>query len=213
MQAPSGRRSDLTRQARPRRLPVPQSFPGGGGSRERHRRSLGEAFRRLVLLGAGAALVALLLACETGAYPLDIFPEMHYQQSYRPQEPPRAEPPEGQVPVSGAEEPLTDFVATLALENPKGLSGESIDQGRRLYVTNCAMCHGDNADGESFVAERFSTAGDKPPPPLRSDSISQQQDGALFWTISNGVNRMPAWKRLLTADERWALVTYIRSLQ
>ena len=174
---------------------------------------MGEAFRRLVLLGAGAALGALLLACETGAYPLDIFPEMHYQQSYRPQEPPRAEPPEGQVPVSGAEQPLTDFVATLALENPKGLSVESIEQGRRLYITNCAMCHGVNADGDSFVAQRFSTAGDKPPPSLQSDSISQQQDGALFWTISNGVNRMPTWKALLSADERWALVTYIRSLQ
>ncbi len=167
----------------------------------------------MVLLGAGATLGALLVACETGAYPLDIFPEMHYQQSYRAQEPPRATPPEGQVPVRGAEVPLTDFVATLALVNPKGLSGEAIDQGRRLYATNCAMCHGVNADGVSFVAQQFSSAGDKPPPPLRSDSISQQQDGALFWTISNGVNRMPTWKGLLTADERWALVTYIRSLQ
>ena len=173
---------------------------------------------RLALLALMLGYALLLVGCSrifpsSGAYPLDFFPEMHYQQSYRPQEPPRAEPPEGQVPVSGAEQPLTDFVATLALENPKGLSGESIEQGRRLYITNCAMCHGVNADGDSFVAQRFSTAGDKPPPSLRSDSISQQQDGALFWTISNGVNRMPTWKALLSADERWALVTYIRSLQ
>ncbi|MFN8532822.1 MAG: hypothetical protein U0556_04675 [Dehalococcoidia bacterium] len=37
-----------------------------------------------------------------GQYPFDIFPEMHYQQTYRAQEPRRLYPPDGSVPVTGA---------------------------------------------------------------------------------------------------------------
>ena len=40
-----------------------------------------------------AALAALLLtACEGGSYAVDIFPEQHYQQSYKSGEPPRLSP-------------------------------------------------------------------------------------------------------------------------
>ena len=47
--------------------------------------------------GAGVA-AAGIAACETGAYPVDIFPEMHYQQSYKAQEPDRLDVPVGAVP-------------------------------------------------------------------------------------------------------------------
>ena len=59
------------------------------------------ALRRLPLLGAIALAVVALAACETGSYPVDIFPEMHYQQSFRVAEPPAIPIPEGQVPVDG----------------------------------------------------------------------------------------------------------------
>ena len=43
------------------------------------------------LLIAGLALVAALAAvgCTSGSYPVDIFYEQHYQQSYKSHEPPR----------------------------------------------------------------------------------------------------------------------------
>ena len=168
---------------------------------------------RAASLTSGLVLAAFVIAaCETGAYPADLFPEMHYQQSYRTQEPPYETPPEGQISTLGAEVPVTDFVATIQLANPVPFDGPSIDRGRTLFAVNCAMCHGADGHGNSYVADAFERFGDKRPASLVSDNVKAQADGALYWTITNGVNNMPAWQRLLTEEERWLLVTYIRSL-
>lgn len=178
---------------------------------------------RLAAVLAFGLLAGLLLgACETGHYPADLFPEMHYQQAYRAGEPPYEERPAGQVPFSeapsgdipapGAEPPLTDFVAVIALPNPVGSSAEAVSAGRDLFATNCSMCHGAEANGVSFVASRFELSGEKPPPSLTRDELSALPDGSLFWTVTNGVNRMPSFKRLLNAEERWTIISYIRSL-
>ena len=169
--------------------------------------------RNLAALALGLAAVLVLVGCETGAYPLDIFPEMHYQASYRTQEPPHVGAPEGSIPTTGGEAPVTDFVSMIAKENPVPFTGETLQTGRAIFETNCTMCHGLNADGDSYVARQFEQYQEKAPPSLRRAELADQQDGALFWTITNGVNHMPAFKSLLTAEERWTLVNYIRSVQ
>jgi len=40
---------------------------------------------------------------ETGSNRVQVFTEMHYQPSYRTQESPRLLPPDGSVPITGAE--------------------------------------------------------------------------------------------------------------
>ena len=107
---------------------------------------------------------------------------------------------------------MTDFVATIQLENPVPFDGPSIDRGKALFAVNCAMCHGADGLGDSYVADAFESYGDKRPASLVSDNVKAQADGALYWTITNGVNNMPAWQSLLTEEERWLLVTFIRSL-
>ena len=70
-----------------------------------------KVFRRVGVLLIGLGLVALALgACSrasypqrVGAYPLDIFYEMHYSPSWRAGQPDRLAPPVGAVPVQGAE--------------------------------------------------------------------------------------------------------------
>ena len=105
--------------------------------------TIGSVRPRLAAVLAFGLLAGLLLAaCETGHYPVDLFPEMHYQQAYRAGEPPYEERPAGQVPFSeapsgdipapGAEPPLTDFVAVIALPNPAGSSAEAVVGGQRI---------------------------------------------------------------------------------
>ena len=170
------------------------------------------ATRRLTGIVVGLCAAWTITGCETGNYPLDIFPEMHYQASHRTQEGPQIDAPEGSVPTTGKEVPVSDFVATLGTRNPVPFDSAALEAGRVLFVTNCSMCHGLSADGETLVAQKFEQYGEKPPPSLSRKEVTAQQDGALFWTLSNGVNRMPAFDRLLTAEERWTLVNYVRSL-
>ena len=186
-------------------------------------RTVARAIRLVAAVGSVLVATGLLAACETGNYPLDIFPEMHYQQPHRTAEPPFAGRPEGQVPFgppaarelppAGAEPALTDFATALAAGNPVPSDDQSIERGHELFVINCAMCHGAGADGHSPTAEDFAEAGEKPPPSLLRDGLEQTPDGALFWTITNGVGQMPSFKRLLTAEERWTVINYIRSLR
>ena len=64
-----------------------------------------------------------------GSYPLDIFYEMHYQQSYKSHEPPR---------LSGVADAVAWFPA------PKSTAFDT-DSGRYLFDVNCSMCHGAGA--------------------------------------------------------------------
>jgi len=106
--------------------------------------------KRLVLALALASILALL-GCSRGSYPLDFFSEMHYNQSYKIEEPqPPGEAyrvssaPLDSVPVTGRELQYT-IDAARSLVNPVPATAASIAKGERLYMVNCAMCHGQDA--------------------------------------------------------------------
>ena len=166
---------------------------------------------RLGLLAA--ALASLTLAgCEVGAYPLDIFPEMHYQESYRVQEPPYAAIPDGSVPTSGAEY-VIEQAAMTDLANPIGLDADSAAAGQVVYSVNCAMCHGVAGDGVSELTGQFSVAGVRAPPSLLTGVAAVVTDGYLYGVLTHGQANMPSFQKLLTPEERWLVINYLRSLQ
>ncbi len=171
--------------------------------------------QKLLVTVAVSASALGLVACEVGAYPLDIFPEMHYQQSYKTQEPPAVPTPSGSIPIQGREVVQTPEQLATA-ENPMVTNEDQASvtvAGSKLFATNCAMCHGNLADGESEVAFRFTDAGVRAPPSLTSGPAAAYSDGILFSILTHGQSNMPAFQRLLTTDERWMLVSYLRSIQ
>ena len=82
--------------------------------------------------------------------------------------------------------------------------------GKVIYKEHCQVCHGENGDGKTFVANVL-----QPPPrnfknPLIIDSLNQSQ---MIFSVMNGrpgTGMMP-WKLNLTANEIDAVVHYIRS--
>ena len=176
--------------------------------------------RKLLVVLLGAALGLVLAGCAgdrypfpgTGAYPVDYFTEMHYQQSYRIQEPPRLYPPEGSVPTTGREAQYTAEQARL-LANPAPRDAATLAQGKKLYEVNCAMCHGTKGLGDGPIAAFFKAAKEIPPTDYTADAVTSRTDGELYYTLTGGKANMPAFGRLLTPTERWMLLHYIRSLQ
>jgi len=78
--------------------------------------------------------------------------------------------------------------------------------GKMIYVKNCVSCHGQKGDGLSF-RPHF--------PNFRDAKIMEgKTDGELFDKISNGGKGtgMPAWKKILTEQDRWNVLAYIRTL-
>lgn len=93
------------------------------------------------------------------------------------------------------------------LKNP--FTGKaSINQGKSIYQTRCVVCHGDKGEGDG-------PAGKALTPPAANHTaayVQNQTDGELFWKVSEGRGAMVGWKLILSEEERWALVNYLRTL-
>ena len=174
----------------------------------RYRLAGGSRAPFLLLVGS---VLALISGCNPGAYPVDLFPEMHYQPSQRRLEPDRLAPPPGAVPVTGGRQAYT-FVEVTDLRNP--LAREpGLARGREVFRVNCAICHGADGRGQSYVAERFAAAQVLRPVNLAEARARDRTDGQLYWLVTNGVGNMPPFADLLTENERWSLVHVIRDVQ
>ena len=95
--------------------------------------------------------------------------------------------------------------------NPMPATAESIARGRRAFNSYCVACHG--LDGQN-TGVPFAEAMSPPVPPLNSPSVQSYTDGQLKTVITNGIrpSGMPAAKSILSDDEIWAIVVYLRHL-
>ena len=92
-----------------------------------------------------------------------------------------------------------------------------IEHGKSVYAQNCQACHGVNGDGKgdaaAFLAPKprnFVLANYR----LRTTPTGQlPTDVDLFRAVSLGMpgTPMPPWKVNLSADDRWAVVEYIKT--
>ncbi|MCL0044000.1 cytochrome c [Dehalococcoidia bacterium] len=177
-----------------------------------------------------AALATTMLAgCSQGAYPIDFFPEMHYHQSYKIQEPPSLSAPAGSVPTTGTEIELM-LTDTKLLENPvrkmviEGTRQKTttIETGQQLFKVNCAVCHGQTGLGDGPLKERLKTAGYRGTPAdlTTTGPTNSKGDAEIFLVITKGFGGayglpqdqfvMPPFRKLLTEDERWTIAYFIK---
>jgi mono/diheme cytochrome c family protein len=95
------------------------------------------------------------------------------------------------------------------LKNPTVNIESSIQSGKKLYRSRCAVCHGktglgDGPGGKALVPQ---------PESLKTPLVQNQTDGEIFWKISNGRNDMIKWEPILTEQQRWDLVNFIRTMK
>jgi cytochrome c553 len=95
--------------------------------------------------------------------------------------------------------------------SPFGPTEESVALGKKAFGSYCTVCHG--LDGQN-TGVPFADKIAPPVPSLASDQVQKYTDGQLHWIIQNGIfpSGMPASKELLSDEEIWAIVAYIRHL-
>jgi len=76
--------------------------------------------------------------------------------------------------------------------------------GKDIFNKNCKSCHGEVGKG-NFIA-----LTPEPGDPA-TEKFSKNSDGELFYKITNGKGAMPKFKDQLGENERWAVISYIRS--
>jgi mono/diheme cytochrome c family protein len=122
-------------------------------------------------------------------------------------------PPRGTVPRGASADPIVvtgRTAAGYAGVVPIALTRALLERGRRNFDITCATCHGVLGDGESPVARRMQL---RPPPSLQSDSIRAYSPGLLFRIVREGYGLMPSYASMLSIEDSWATVAYLRALQ
>jgi mono/diheme cytochrome c family protein len=96
-------------------------------------------------------------------------------------------------------------------KNPLAATPENIEGGRIAFSHYCVACHG--FDGQN-TGVPFADTVAPPVPLLNSPSVQSYTDGQLHWILANGISPsgMPASRGILTDNELWSIVVYIRHL-
>lgn len=94
------------------------------------------------------------------------------------------------------------------LKNPFDGDASAAKEGKKLYVTYCTPCHGNSGKGDGIAA----AAVNPKPADHTSAAVQDQTDGAIFWKMTEGRGPMISYKQLLKDNQRWQLVSYIKTM-
>lgn len=92
--------------------------------------------------------------------------------------------------------------------------------GKAVYSENCASCHGTNLEGQPDWRERKSDGRMPAPPHNTMGHTWHHPDEVLFGITKQGVaafapsgyeSNMPAFGGVLTDEEIWAVLAYLKS--
>ncbi len=106
--------------------------------------------------------------------------------------------------------PSTDGVPAeyAGLKNPYG--AEVAPAGAKLFKDYCSACHGETGHGDGSAGVSLN-----PRPKNLAAFQPQVGDDYLFWRINTGKDgtAMVAWKGVLTDEQIWQIVAFIRTLK
>ena len=94
------------------------------------------------------------------------------------------------------------------LSNPLGQ--EAAAAGAEIFHANCELCHGPEGHGDGVAGQAL-----EPKPKDLAQLQTAVGDDYLFWRIHEGKpgTAMVGWNGILTDDEIWQIVAFIRTLQ
>lgn len=156
---------------------------------------------------------------------IELFPDMVRQPKVRPQGSsgffanrtgsrqtppgtvPQASPHAQPIPGidTGRETHSTNWLAV----NPLPLTAPFLSRGQDRYRIFCSPCHGISGDGHGITIKYNMVAMAN----FHDKRLIDMPDGQLYDTITHGKNLMGAYGSVIAAEDRWAIIGYIRALE
>ena len=106
----------------------------------------------------------------------------------------------------------SNYHLSRTVRNP--LTSMDTVEAERLYLVNCAICHGPKLDGNGPLYK----GGDGPFPAKPADFLGGAQykgmpEGQMFYSATYGKNKMGSYASQLNTEQRWMVIAYIKSKQ
>ncbi len=105
----------------------------------------------------------------------------------------------------------SDSLSYYALTNPYTFNEKNIEEGKRLYLIQCGICHGAKLDGNGPLYNGGEGKYAAKPANLKDAAITAFSDGKLYYTIMYGKNMMGSYAHHLNHKQRWEVIAYMRS--
>jgi mono/diheme cytochrome c family protein len=94
-----------------------------------------------------------------------------------------------------------------ARKNPVKFTDGSVERGRKLFASQCAMCHGVTGDGKGEVVKDMNVAL---PDFAKPATLQKRTDGELFQILSLGNEAMPPQDKRMSEIHRWQIINFLR---
>ena len=80
--------------------------------------------------------------------------------------------------------------------------------GAKLYIANCAVCHGSAGSEESNIAKGLYV----PAPQFTKHGVDDDEEGETYWKIEHGIRftGMPSFKDNLTEEQIWQITYFLK---
>jgi len=111
--------------------------------------------------------------------------------------------------LAQAKKPWNAPAAASQMKSPLTVDANVLKDAKKNYQLYCTPCHGNSGKGDGAAAASLNPK----PADHTSEAVQKDSDGTLFWKMSEGRNPMPSYKQILTDNQRWELVAYIRTLK
>lgn len=103
-------------------------------------------------------------------------------------------------------------------ESARKTAGAGLAQGEEIYFRYCHFCHGRKGYGDGPVGIALSP---HPANFVEDRKRMAKSDDEMFKSITEGIHKdiggeamsMPRWQEILTEEERWSVLAYIRHLE
>jgi len=109
----------------------------------------------------------------------------------------------------------TYYVLSKQVKNPiMNPTPAELKEGERLFLINCAICHGPKLDGNGPLWKGGQGPFPSAPKNLVSDPYTvNMPPGQMYYSVSYGKNLMGAYGSQLDHHQRWLVISYIKSKQ
>jgi len=108
-----------------------------------------------------------------------------------------------------------NYVAAKQVTNPvPALNATQFKEAERLYLVNCAICHGPKLNGNGPLYKDGNGPYAAKPATLVGDAkYESMPEGQMFYSIAYGKNLMGSYASQLSRTQRWQIIHYIKTKQ
>ena len=159
--------------------------------------------------------------------PSDFFPDGTVTRPIEPDTVARGQLRDDEARFTGQQGEGKPDAPSYVTEFPVPVTAEVMRRGRERFNIYCAVCHGRTGDGDGKVVQR----GYLKPPSYHTDPsyenglsrgfarlgkkvpLREVPVGYVYEVITRGYGAMPDYAEQIPADDRWAIIAYVRALQ